>query len=172
MINVPLSKNDINALKTLTNIIEHWGKDDKIRAIADSIMVSKNADGTWKIKERDSIGEINAVYDWVNDNVRYLNDPYKKDIFEYPFKTLELKVADCDGYVTLIGSLLQAIGYPVAVAMTSQSREESPGHVFLLVGHPPHNPSKDIRDWIPIDAITNQPITWKPPYAWGIWRKV
>ncbi|MDI6780804.1 MAG: transglutaminase domain-containing protein [bacterium] len=169
---VPLIDADIHALIVITNIINMWGKDDKIRTIANGIITSKNADGTWAIKERDYISEINTVYKWVDDNVRHTEDPYKKDVFEYPLKTLELKAADCDGYVILIGSLLQAIGYPIVVAMTSQDIIKTLSHVFLLVGCPPHNPPKKISGWIPIDAITNKPITWIPPYAWGIWRKV
>jgi len=167
-----VSPHDIQAINKLAAIIVFWGKQPQIRKIAVDIVNDKNPNGTWRLDENDHIKEIKSVYDWVNKNVRYTKDPNKIDIFEDPLLTLELKIADCDGYLILIGSLLQAIGYPVAVAMTSQSKIEALSHVYLLVGNPPSRPPKAIGEWIPVDAITNNPITWQPPYAYGIYRKV
>ncbi len=169
---LPINNNDIKALAMLTKMIYTWGKDDRIRQIAAGIVSQRDTNGSWVTREWDFLNTIDAVYKWVDSRVRYTPDPVKADIFETPLKTLELKIADCDGYLILIGSLLQAIGYPVIVSMTSQSRNEPLGHVYLLVGTPPLSPPKDIRAWIPIDAITNKPIGWQPPYAYGIWRQV
>ena len=170
--NPPISLSERKVLKQLKGIINTWGQDARIRKIAASIVTLKGVGGDWIVSEKDHIGTINAVYHWVDQHVKYVCDPKKIDVFEDPLATLDLKVADCDGYLILVGSLLQAIGYPVAVVMTSQSKSKPLSHVYLLVGIPPLSPPKVITEWIPIDAITDEPITWQPPYAYGIWSVV
>lgn len=163
---------DIRAINHLARTIRHWGRNEKLRQVAADIVSVKNNDGSWAVAEWDNMATISAVYVWVDKKIRYTTDPITKDVWENPFQTLKLKIADCDGYLILIGSLLECIGYPVAVAMTSQSLKEPLNHVYLLVGTPPLNPPKLVTSWLPIDAIVDKPIGWQPPYAYGIWRRV
>lgn len=151
-------------INTIKNLIRKYGtqeiidgKPNPIRGIAARILTKKI--GTrWAVSERDYINEIKAIYTWVQNNIRYQRDPYKKDIIETPIRTLALRIADCDAMTTLIGSLLVSVGYPVQVKVIQQ-KEGKDLDVYLLVGIPPGQPKR----WLPINAIFNKPIGYQPP---------
>ncbi len=151
----------VNEIKYL---IQKHGKDPEIRKIAADILTKKvNRNGTlgWAIEQKDYIPELNAIFEWIRQNIRYQFDPINKDIIENPFTTLRLKLADCDGLTVLIGSLVQSMGYPVAIKVIKQGETGRMYHVYPLVGLPPTNPKK----WIAMDAIFDKPMGCQASYT-------
>ena len=144
------------------------GRDNpKVRQIAVQTLSRKCEDG-WCVPEKDWPAEIRAIFDFVRQNIRYTRDTYGKDLFQHPLRTLHKDVVgggfgggDCDDYTIVLGSMLQAVGYPVK-ARVIRTRDRKPGdwnHIYLLVGLPPGGPKK----WIPLDASVDQPAGWQAP---------
>jgi len=68
--------------------------DPRFRALAVKV-VSKKCGTKHCIRERDYIGEVRAVYNYIRQNVRYVRDPLHADLFQHPKRTLEFGGGDC-----------------------------------------------------------------------------
>lgn len=134
----------------------HEGKrDPRVRQIGSDILSKKKGDA-WAIPERDWLGEVTAVFNYIRSNVRFTRDPHEVELFQKARRTLELKIADCDDLVILSGSILQSVGYPILIRVIAVgSRIFS--HVYILVGIPPHDPEK----YIPFDTSRQEGIGWE-----------
>lgn len=62
--------------------------------------------------QKDSIGEITAIHQFVRDSIRYMRDPVGMENVQTPEATLELKYGDCDDKATLAAALLESTGHP------------------------------------------------------------
>lgn len=56
--------------------------------------------------------EVEAVYHWVVDNIRFVKDIRNIETVQFPAQTLQYGQGDCDDQAVLIASLLEAIGHP------------------------------------------------------------
>lgn len=77
------------------------------------------------VPAKDWVGEINAVQNWVRNNIRYTLDPYDVETLQTPAVTLTEKHGDCDDHAILVAALLNAIGHPArfrAVSVIGDSR--------------------------------------------------
>jgi len=93
--------------------------DDRIDMILDEIYLGK-ADPVVRqlvgkiisnVEEKDYMGELQAIFNWVRKNIRYTRDPHNLELFQKPKRILELKTADCDDLSILIGGMVQNIGF-------------------------------------------------------------
>lgn len=103
---------------------------------------------------KDHRGEIDRVFRWVRDCIRYLRDPVGVELVQTPDKTLQYRQGDCDDQVTLLASLLGAIG----IRSRFKAVGFMPGsltHVFLE--------ALDNSNWIALDPIMAVPTGWQPP---------
>jgi transglutaminase-like putative cysteine protease len=110
------------------------------------------------VAARNYSGEVNALQQWVRDQIRYVQDPTDSDggieLVQTPEKTLELGQGDCDDKSTLLASLLIAIGHParfVAVGFNGDAFS----HVLVE--------SKVGASWIPLETIIPVQAGWYPP---------
>lgn len=122
-------------------------------------ILGRKAGGQWAVAERDWEGEVGAIFDYVREHVRYTRDTAGVEVFRSPKRTLQLKIGDCDDLTILLGSLLQAVGYPVMVRVIGLKGTGTFQHVYLLAGVPPHNPTK----WIALDASRAEGAGWEYP---------
>lgn len=82
------------------------------------------------LQQKDRIGEIRTVGEFVRDSIRYVRDPVGTELVQTPEATMKLASGDCDDKATLTASMLLTIGHParfVAIGF-------SPGqfsHVFV-----------------------------------------
>lgn len=113
---------------------------------------------SWNIQEGDYLGEIKAIYDWIRTNVRYLGDPFDNDTIETAPYVLDVRAADCDGYVVLAGAMLASIGYEPILKVSGQTKEEF-DHIYLLIGYPPGKSN----EFIAFDASIDFGIGWEAP---------
>ncbi|MGE3854458.1 MAG: transglutaminase domain-containing protein [Planctomycetota bacterium] len=126
------------------------------------------------VPDKDDVGEIRAVWDWLRENVRYVRDPIGMEVMQTAHRMLsptELlpdeiakrlpppsKAGDCDEMgAVLAGALLRAIGYTVRIALWAKPRGAWQ-HIFTLAYAPQH------KGWLPVDpTMKDKPFGWLPP---------
>lgn len=119
---------------------------------------------SWCNPEKNYFSEVEAIFDYIRANVRYTRDFNGVDLYQSAARTLEFASGDCDDYTITLGSLLGAVGYPVAIHImetknpATGQRVGSWNHIMLLVGLPPRAPSK----WVALDASLNVKAGWYP----------
>ena len=135
--------------------IDEGKRHPRIRDIAGQIL-SRKADGSWAVQERDWNAEVDAIFNFVRQNVRYTRDNHEVELFQKASRTLELKIGDCDDLSILLGSLLKNVGYPVLLRVIGLGGNTYQ-HIYVVVGIPPTSPTT----WKPLDASQNQPPGWE-----------
>lgn len=95
------------------------------------------------------MSEVQALYRWVKQNIRFTKDPVTKEKLYPPQQLLKIKAGDCDDISMLLGAFLLALGYPARLitisANPSQPTEFS--HVYVEGEVPPGS-----GQWVPMDA--------------------
>ena len=100
-----------------------------------------------KVKSKDYLSEILAIYNYVLANTRYTNDPRNVELVKKPWRVVRQMRAgqvpglDCDDLVCLIAALLLAVGREVQIVTVGFRRQHFRGqiqysHVFLRVREP------------------------------------
>ena len=108
------------------------------------------------VRPKDYIGEINALFRWVQRHVRYTKDPFQVEVLHSPRRMLELRAGDCDDMTILLGSLVKSIGHPVRIVLTGPNarRPDLFSHIYLE--------AQCQGDWIPLDATMPFAMGWSP----------
>jgi hypothetical protein len=138
-------------------LIQEGAKDFYVRQKAIDILLER------RVKPKDYAGEIKALFEWVQQNVRYTKDPFRVEVLHSARRMLELRAGDCDDMTTLLGAMLEAIGHPVRLVLAGPDplRPLLFSHIYLeayLKGR-----------WIPMDATMPYPMGWAPV---GLVKKV
>ena len=125
-------------------------KSPEIRQLALSI-VRNVAAKNWR-------GEIDALFRWVQDRIRYVRDPTDIEMLHTPGGVLRDGQSDCDGQAVLLASLLESIGHPTRFVAISLSPGEWQ-HVYAQTvygrsGRP---------NWVTLDTTEPRPMGWEPP---------
>ena len=109
-----------------------------------------------RVRARDYLGEIKALFEWVQSNIRYTRDPHRVELLHSARRMLELRAGDCDDMTILLGAMLQSIGHPVRIVVVGPKpkRPSLFTHVY---------PEVQFRGrWIAVDATVPHPMGWKP----------
>ncbi len=116
-------------VRVMRELIDEGSRDPSVITAARQVVMATPS--------RDQRAEVRALYQWVQDHVRYTADPvYAETMLDAPTMLeqieLEGRVAeDCDGMTVLLGAMLQAIGYPVDLVVESYRPDQLPSHVLL-----------------------------------------
>jgi hypothetical protein len=108
------------------------------------------------VRPRDYLGEIKALFEWVQHNIRYTRDPHRVELLHSARRMLELRAGDCDDMTILLGAMLQSIGHPVRIVVVGPNpmRPRLFTHVY---------PEVQCRGrWIAVDATMPHPMGWAP----------
>lgn len=100
--------------------------------------------------------QINAIFVWVQQNIRYVGDVTDVETLQTPEQTLDIGGGDCDDQVTLLAAMLESVFFhtrEVAVGFVPGEFE----HVFLQVQLP------DQSRWFSLDPTEPYPMGWQPP---------
>lgn len=81
------------------------------------------------------IEKINAIYNWVNKNIKYRKEKKKLDIFIRPIMTLRRGYGDCEDITSLIGAMALSIGLPVEFRVIRQDSKWQ--HIYPVVAGVP-----------------------------------
>lgn len=111
------------------------------------------------LPQKDRVGEVRAIFEFVRDEIRYVRDIQGIETVHMPEIVLENAAGDCDDKAMLLASLLGSVGYSTRFVAMGQA----PGaytHVYLEV--------KMGRDWstaVALDATEPHHMGWRPPSA-------
>lgn len=131
-------------------LIRAGSKDFYVRQKAIDILLERG------IRPKDYRGEIKALFEWVQRNVRYTKDPFRVEVLHSARRMLELRAGDCDDMAILLGAMLQSVGHPVRLVLTGPDllRPRLFTHVYLEAYHRGR--------WIALDATMPYPMGWAP----------
>jgi len=90
--------------------------------------------------------ELAAIHDWVATNVRYSGDTHPigedpVDLYQSPWRTIEMGVADCDDDAPLVVALVTYLGYHAWLRVSSNDGTEW-SHIYACVDFPRVNPDR------------------------------
>jgi transglutaminase-like putative cysteine protease len=132
-------------------IAREYRKDELIRSTA--LAVVANVEG------RNYVGEINAVYDWVQQHIAYRQDIADAETVSDPVTTLRTGQGDCDDQSVLVAALLLSIGHPCRFAAIGMGDSDSFQHVYCetRVGNRwyPMDTTEPLRPGIPPGPYNN-----------------
>lgn len=99
-------------IKIIKSLIDEGKQDPQIRQLAAQILTNVPAGDEW--------AEVESIFNWVRNNIRYTQDVENFDTYQRARRTLELSIGDCDDMTILIAALLGSVGYTVQLKVTSQ----------------------------------------------------
>jgi Transglutaminase-like superfamily len=137
-------------IEHIRDLIKQGAKDFQVRQTAIDILLQR------AVKPKDYLGEIKALFEWVQQNVRYTKDTFRIEVLHSAKRMLKLRAGDCDDMAILLGAMLEAIGHPVRLVITGADplRQDLFSHIYLEVFHKGR--------WIPLDATMPYPMGWAP----------
>lgn len=116
---------------------------------------------TFMTPAQDDASEVEALYSFVRDHIRYTKDVYGIETLATPDKTLQMRVGDCDDMTVLLATLLESIGYPTRFVIEGYTEGNGWEHVYLetcLYGQ-----------WVALDPTEQVAMGWQPPEALIRW---
>ena len=131
-------------------LIRAGAKDFYVRQKAIDILLEK------QVKPKDYLAEIKALFEWVQQHIRYTKDTFQVELLHSAKRMLELRAGDCDDMAILLGAMLEAIGHPVRLVLSGPDplKPDLFTHIYLEVFHKGR--------WIPLDATMPYPMGWAP----------
>ena len=152
---VPAGKpGTLHVAQIIGRMILHGARDFLVRQRA--IQIFREAG----VPAKDRMGEVCALFQWVQVNVRYTRDILNLELLHTPRRMLELLAGDCDDMTILLGSMLRATGHPVRIVLCGFRPElpHSYSHIY---------PEAQVRGrWIALDATMPHAPGWAPPATW------
>ena len=133
-------------LQIMARLIDEFKTDITIREKALSLVA--------RLPPKNYHGEIRALFNYVKNNIRYVRDIAGVETVAWPTKTMEYKQGDCDDKVTLLGSLLESIGFKTRLVAIGP-RMGLFTHVYLQVFN--------AGEWISLETTEDVAPGWEPP---------
>jgi transglutaminase-like putative cysteine protease len=117
------------------------------------------------LPQKDRLGEIRALFDFVKDHIRYVRDVRNVETQYFPEQILNQEYGDCNNKSVLLASLLEAIGHPTRFSAVGFEPERF-SHVFVDTAIGTNTRGTNIhnnRKWLSLDPTENKPMGWRPP---------
>ena len=148
-----IPKGALGTQKTVEHVqalIRAGAKDFYVRQKAIDILLENH------VKPKDYLAEIKALFEWVQQHIRYTKDTVQVEVLHSARRMLELRAGDCDDMTILLGAMLEAIGHPVRLVLSGPDplKPDLFTHIYLEAFHKGR--------WIPLDATMPYPMGWEP----------
>lgn len=134
-------------LSAMRALVRRFKASPMIRQCATSVV--------FLVPEKNELAEIEALFQYVRDTVRYTRDIHDVETLSTPEKTLAGRFGDCDDQVTLLCTLLESAGYPTRFVIAAYNGTGEYSHVYCQCF--------DGDDWIDLDPTEMHPAGWAPP---------
>lgn len=133
------------------------------RAKVDPTMIEAATALIYTTPAKNTDAEADAIFSWVRDHVRYVRDVHGIETLASPQTTYRRQAGDCDDQVALLGTLLEAVGYPTRLIIAAYDAPGSWSHVYLQV----------LTDagWRDADPTEDFPLGVAPAGALSIWTE-
>ena len=102
----------------VARLIREGASDFYVRQKAIDILLAR------RVAPKDYLGEIDALFCWVQRHVRYTKDPFRVEVLHTSRRMLELLAGDCDDMAILLGALVKSVGHPVRLEIGRASCRE------------------------------------------------
>jgi len=100
------------------------------------------------------VEQARRLQQWVQQNIRYIQDPPDVELVQTPQYTMQQTAGDCDDQAVLLASMLMATGHPAQfIAVGLNGGPLSHVMVQTLVG----------SQWLGVETIIPKPLGWMPP---------
>jgi len=115
-------------------------------------------------QSRDDECELQAIYDGVKANVRYVSDTRDVDRYVRPDRLLEMCqqgacAGDCDDHAMLLAALAYAIGFRTGLRAYVPSDQNSELHVYAVAAFPKHEANRLVG----LDTtVSTADVGWEP----------
>jgi transglutaminase-like putative cysteine protease len=144
----------LETAKIIARLIRDGAKDFRVRQQAIRIFRETGA------PPKDRWAEIEALFRWVQENIRYTRDIFRVELLHTARRMLELRAGDCDDMTILLGAMLVSTGHPVRLALTG-FRAAKP-HIYTHI-----YPEVQVHGhWVACDATMPHRLGWAPPAKW------
>lgn len=107
------------------------------------------------VPEKDEFSEIDSIFQFVRDGIRYTRDVHGVESLCNPLMTIQRKVGDCDDKATLFATLAECVGYPTRFVMAGYFDSREFEHVYCQVF------AND--EWLNADTTEPQMLGYAPP---------
>lgn len=120
------------------------------------------------VAPKDYMGEIEALFEFVQRDIPYRKDAAFLDTFTEPEQQIKdylfgAPSGDCDDKSVLLASLLIALGHVPRFVLTNNMPGGKYTHIYVEVKHPKEN------SWIGLETTEAVELGWEPPtYKRGI----
>src|SRR5262245_57591839 len=117
----------LQTVEHISDLIRKGAKDFNVRQTAIDILLQR------AVKPKDYLGEIKALFEWIQQHVRYSKDTYRVEVLHSAARMLELRAGDCDDIAILLGAMLESVGHPVRLVLTGSDplRQDLFSHIYL-----------------------------------------
>jgi len=104
---------------------------------------------TLGVENFDFYGQLEKIYSWVANNIRYVRDPENAELIQDADEVIAKGAGDCDDFAILIGALLKSIGFQIRLIISGRDAGGW-NHIYLhaLVSN----------EWIPCDPSMQYPL--------------
>jgi transglutaminase-like putative cysteine protease len=133
-------------LAAMARLVREWRHRAEVTEIARGIVAG--------LPEKDHLAEMNALFEFVRDSIRYVMDTNGVERIQSPAYTLRERQGDCDDQSILLAALLEGIGIPArftAVGFSPDAFE----HVYVQ--------ARPEGEWIGLDPTERVAAGWEPP---------
>ncbi|MBD9356770.1 transglutaminase-like domain-containing protein [Methylomonas albis] len=143
----------LQTVEQVCELIKTGAKDFTVRQSAIDILLQR------AVKPKDYLAEIKALFEWVQQNIRYTKDTFRVEVLHSARRMLQLRAGDCDDMTILLGAMLEAIGHPVRLVLSgaNPARPDQFSHIYLEVLYR--------GQWIPLDATMPHAMGWSSQAA-------
>jgi hypothetical protein len=112
------------------------------------------------VRERDSLGEIEAIRKHLRRTMHFVQDPVPYSELFTSARHLDTDpLGDCDDYTLRGATLLGSIGYVTDAEIISTNRDHTWSHIYLIVYFPSRTQNREIS----FDASLECPLGYKVP---------
>jgi hypothetical protein len=132
------------------NLIRAGAKDFRVRQTAIGILRRQG------VRPKDYLGEIKALFEWVQQHIRYTRDPFRVEVLHSPRRMLQLRAGDCDDMAIVLGAMLEAVGHSVRLVLTGTDPHAPDRFTHIYVE------ARCRGRWVPLDATMPYPMGWAP----------
>src|SRR6266511_3156381 len=148
------TKGTLATAKIIARLVQDGAKDFYVRQKAIEVFRA------YKVKPKNRMGEVWALFDFVKRNIRYTRDIFRTELLHTARRMLELRAGDCDDMTILLGAMLISTGHPVRLALAGFRAKKPHGYSHIY-------PEVYVKGkWIALDATMNRPMGWAPPALW------
>lgn len=132
----PGEEGTATTLRLMRRFIHDYKKASQVRETALTLISG--------VRQKDWVGEVRAIFNWVRDHIRYTRDINGVETLQTPLATMELGAGDCDDKTTLLAALLESIGHPTRLVAAGYQAPRRYSHVYLE--------TRLGARWVPLDA--------------------